>query len=134
VHDGAASPLQCLERAHDQVLAGLHEDLHGDILGDLVLLDQPADEVVVLLAGGGKADLDLLEAQLDQQRPHLPLLGYAHRLEQSLVAVAKVDTGPGRCLLDGALWPPAVGHPGTRDGAIFAVVEGFHRLAPEWLG
>ena len=119
MHDGAASALQRLEGAGDQLLAGLHQHLDGDIVGDLLFLDQPANEVVVGLAGRGKADLDLLDADLDQQLPETTFLGDVHRLEQRLVAVTQIDAGPDRCPVDGAVRPLAVaqGH-GRRAGGI----------------
>ena len=48
------APDHGLRRALDQVLTGLGQHRDGDIVGDLVLLDELADEVEVGLAGGGE--------------------------------------------------------------------------------
>ena len=53
---------QGLRRALDQVLTGLGQHRDRDVVGDLVLLDQLADEVEVGLARRGESDLDLLVA------------------------------------------------------------------------
>ena len=53
---------QGLRGALDQVLAGLGQHRHRDVVGDLVALDQLPDEVEVGLAGRREADLDLLVA------------------------------------------------------------------------
>ena len=79
-----------------QLLAALHEHLDRDVVGDQVLLDELADEVEVGLAGGGEADLDLLEAHLHERVEHAPLAVRVHRVDQRLVAVAQVDRAPQR--------------------------------------
>ena len=99
MHDRPRRPVQRLEGAPDQVLARLHQHLDGHVRRDLVLLDQPAHEVEIRLAGRRKADLDLLEAQLDQQGPQTPLLRHVHRLQQGLIAVAQIHAGPERRLV-----------------------------------
>ena len=44
----------------------------------------------------GKADLDLLEAQPDEEVEHAPLALRTHRLDQGLVAVPEIDAAPDR--------------------------------------
>ena len=96
VDDGAFGPFDALEGAVDQVIARLGQHLDGDVVGDHVLFDQFAHEVEVGLGGGGKADLDLLEAHLHQHLEHAPLARAVHRFDQGLVAVAQVDRAPDR--------------------------------------
>ncbi len=93
-------PAQGLERALDQRLAGLRQHLHGNVVRNHPLVDQLADEIEVGLRRGREADLDLLVPQADQQaeQPELPL--GVHRLDQRLVAVAKVDAAPLRRTVD----------------------------------
>ena len=64
----------------------------------------------VELHGGGRreAHLDLLEADVDQQREHAELLLQVHRIDERLVAVAEVDAAPDRCAVDGPVRPGAV--------------------------
>ena len=98
VHDGALDAAQRLERPLDELAACLRQHLHGDVVGDQVLVDEPAREVVFRLRRRRKTDLDLLEAELDEQREHLELLRDRHRLDERLVAVAQIDasTSPAR--------------------------------------
>ena len=61
--DGAPHAAQGVEGLLNQVLARLHQDLHGHVLGDLVLVDQHPAEVEIRARRGGEADFDLLESQ-----------------------------------------------------------------------
>ncbi len=108
VDDRLAGALDRLVGALDQLGAALGEDLDGDVVGYPVLLHQLADEVEVGLAGAREADLDLLEAHLDQGVEHGQLAGRVHRVDQGLVAVAQVDRAPQRRLLDALVGPAAV--------------------------
>jgi len=76
------------------VVAALREHLHGDVGGDQILFNQRAQELVLRLARGGKADLDLLEAELHEKTEEVELFLKAHRHDQALVAVAQVDAAP----------------------------------------
>jgi hypothetical protein len=52
----------------DQFLAGLRQHLHGDVVRDRFLLDdRRGTKSKSVCDGGGKADLDLLVAELHQQ-------------------------------------------------------------------
>lgn len=81
MHHRTLDPFQSLVGPLDQLLARLDQHLHGNVIGNLILLDQPAHKIVVGLAGGGETDLDLLESKLDQQRPKAPFLGHIHRFQ-----------------------------------------------------
>ena len=109
VHDGVVGALQALVGALDQLRAALGEHLDRDVVGDEVLLDQLPDEVEVGLAGRGEADLDLLEAHLDDGVEHAPLAGRVHGVDEGLVAVPEVDRAPQRRLRDALVGPGAVG-------------------------
>jgi hypothetical protein len=67
MHDGPACTLEGVDGAADQVLARLRQHLDGDVVGDVVALDQLADEVEVGLRGGREGDLDLLETDLAER-------------------------------------------------------------------
>src|SRR3954452_12356803 len=90
----AAEPGERLTGSLDQLLPRLGQDLHGDVVGDEVLLDETADEVEVGLAGRREADLDLLVAEGDEQLEHPSLAFTIHRVDERLVAVAQVDAAP----------------------------------------
>ena len=124
--DGLVHAFQRFEGAVDQVIARLRERCDGHVVGDLILVDQPAHEVVVRLTGRGKADHDFLDADIHQQLPQPLLLFDRHRLEQGLVAVAQVFAHPDGRFFQIAIRPGAVEgrHPGGC--AIFAVVETAH--------
>ena len=53
-----------------------------------------AAELEVGLRGRREPDLDLLEAHLDERLEHAPLALVVHRVDERLVAVAKVDAAP----------------------------------------
>ena len=65
--DGAFRPVDGLECPADQRLAGLDEDLHGDVVRDAVLVDEAAQEIEFRVCGGRETNLDLLEADADEQ-------------------------------------------------------------------
>ena len=109
VDGGAGGADQGLDGALDQVLAGLGQHRDRDVVGDLVALDELADEVEVGLAGRREADLDLLVAHLHEQVEHRQLAGRAHR----------VDRAPG-CRRAGR-WRASAGRVGDRPGRPGAV-------------
>ena len=109
---------QRLERAVDEVLAGLREHLDRDVVGDLILLDDLAHEVEVGLRGRRKADLDLLESHAHEQLEHPVLAIGPHRLDQRLVAVTQIDAAPQRRALDRAAGPAPRDQRDRREGSV----------------
>jgi hypothetical protein len=116
VHQRSRRALDGLEGPGDQLGPGLGQHLDADVGGDRVLLDDLADEVEVGLAGRREADLDLLEAHLDQQVEHAALASRGHRVDQGLVAVTQVDRAPLRGLGDDLAGPGAIGQVDRRVG------------------
>src|SRR6266446_1012798 len=108
VHDGPGGPLDSLVRALDQLLTALCEHLDGHILGDEILADQQAHEVIVGLTGRGKTNFDLLESYLHEDFKHAPLALDVHRVDERLVAITQVHRAPQRGLLNAAIGPGAV--------------------------
>ena len=108
VDDRAGRTLDGLEGAADDVVAALGQHLHGHVVGDHILLDEGAQELVLGLAGGREADLDLLEADPDQHLEELQLLFQTHGHDQRLIAVAQVHAAPCRCLFNVIFFDPAV--------------------------
>ena len=94
VDDPPLRAREALERAGDELGPRLGEDLHGHVVGDRVVLDEVAAEVEVGLRCGGEADLDLLEPHLHEGLEHALLALVVHRVDEGLVAVAKVDAAP----------------------------------------
>ena len=71
--DGRLGALQRFKGAADQFLARLGENLDGDALGNLLVLDEKAHEIKIRLRGGGKAHFDFLEAH-GKQRENMRIL------------------------------------------------------------
>ena len=90
-----------------------------DVIGDHALFDDVSDKAKVGVAGGGERDLDLLETDLDELLEEPEFLLSAHRVDEGLVSIAKVDRGPnGRLGVDLA-WPSSVGEV---DGLVWRVL------------
>ena len=130
VHDRALGALDRLERALDQLRAGLREDRDRRVVGDEGLLDEQAAEVEVGLRGGREADLDLLHAETYEQVEEATLAGDVHRVDERLVPVAEVGGAPDRRAVDDRVRPCAVGE---LDGCVGAVAVKGHRhgVSPE---
>ncbi len=94
MHDRPPGAADRGKAALDQLGAGLGQHLDGDVLGNQIVLDQFADKGEIGFGGGRKPDLDLLEAELDQEIEHAALALGPHRLDQRLVAVAQIDAAP----------------------------------------
>ncbi len=131
VHDCPRQACQGLVSALDELLAALHQHLHGDVVGHQFFFDQLAAEVVVGLAGRRETDLDLLEPHLHQGFEEAALALRVHRVDEGLVSVAQVDTAPAGSLVLDLVRPGAVGqHEGHE---AFVLPEG-HLLGGGGLG
>jgi hypothetical protein len=91
--------------------------------GNAALFDQPPGEVEIGLGGGGKADLDLGEADGYQQIEEAELLFHRHGPFQGLIAVAQVHAGEQRGPRDAPVRPSAVRLGDHRCGRVLAMVE-----------
>ena len=109
VHNHIRGAAARIEGAFDQFVAALRQDLDGDVRRDRVVFDDLADEVVVGLAGRGEPHLDLLVTHPYQQVEHAALACRAHRVDQSLIPVTKVDGAPHGGAVDHLVGPGAVG-------------------------
>src|SRR6185437_3731504 len=134
VHDGPPGAADRVERLLDQLRARLGEDLDRDVVGDQPLFDDLANKGPVGVGRRRKADLDLLEAELQQHLEHAALALGPHRLDQRLVAVAQIDAAPGRRLVEDARRPRAVGQVYRRERAVFVDRHGGHRKTPRRTG
>src|SRR5207302_2814455 len=105
MHDRSSRPRDGIECSPDQLGARLRQHLDSDILGHQTALDQLAHEIEIRLRSGGKANFDLLEAELDQKIEHAALALGTHGLDERLVAVAQIDAAPDRRPLDRTRWP-----------------------------
>jgi len=109
MHYRSSRPRDGIECSSDQLGARLRQHLDGDILGHEIALDQLTHEIEIRLRSGGKANFDLLEAELDQKIEHTALALGTHGFDECLVAVAQIDATPDRCPLDRTRRPSATG-------------------------
>ena len=119
MHDRPLRARDGFEGAADQFLARLGQDLDRHVVGDQVLVDDLADEGEIRIGRGGEADLDLLEAHVAERLEHAELALRSHRLDQRLVAVAKIDGTPGRAFGDGLGRPLPVRQIDLRERLVF---------------
>jgi hypothetical protein len=121
MHDRPARALDRLVRPLDQLRPRLRQNGDRRVSRDQVVLDELPHEVEVGLRRGREADLDLLDAELEEQVEHAALAHRVHRLDECLVAVAKVGRAPDRRALDDAVRPRAVGQVDGGVGTVFPV-------------
>ena len=109
VHNRTLGTLERLVSAANQVLTTLGEHDDGHVVGDELAFNKHADEVEIRLRGGREAHFDFLESHGDEQVPEAQLALGVHRVDERLVAVAKVDGAPARGTLQTLARPRALG-------------------------
>jgi hypothetical protein len=119
MHDGVFCALNAFKGASDQILAALHENLDGHIIGDKIIVNQMAAEIKICLAGGRKADFNFLETHFDQRVPHADFAVGAHGFNEALITVAQIDATPNGRGSDLGGGPLAVWQVDGREGAVF---------------
>src|SRR5690625_3979051 len=108
VHDDILCTFTSLEGAANQVLTRLNQNLDGDIFWNQVLLNDFTHEVEVGLRCRRETHLNFLVAHLHQQLEHAVLTCRRHRVDQSLIAIAQVNSTPLGCNFNLLIWPSAV--------------------------
>lgn len=129
MEDDVFRSAQGLERAQDEVLAALAEDLDRDIGGNALFLDEAAAEIELDLRGRWEADFDLLESDADEHVEILEFFLDAHGLGERLIAVAEVHAAPSWGVGDRAVRPLAVGKIDSREGPVFGDGRVLHQVA-----
>ena len=114
VHDRALDAFKALKGLFDDMLARLCKHLHGDVIGDKILLDERAQKGIFGLACRGKSDLDLLEAYFHEKLEKFELFLKAHGNYERLIAITKVNRAPHGRLLYVILRHPTRCHVGCR--------------------
>ena len=130
VDDGLAGAPEALVGAVDQLGPALDQHLDRHVVGNEVLLDEEAHEVVVGLGGRREPDLDLLEAHLHERLEHAALAGRIHRVDEGLVAVPQVDRAPARRLRELSTGPGPVRQLEGHERAVLA--EGHAPRGHRW--
>ena len=115
----------------DEMLPGLDQHLNGHIVRDVSPLDQLPADLVLRLAGGGEADLDLLDAYIHQSVEVFQLLLKVHGVHQGLVAVPQVHRAPHRGLGDDLVGPGAAHDLLGLEGDVFFVAWVHGRCPPK---
>jgi hypothetical protein len=109
MNDRALRTDERFDGAFDEVFARLHEHLHGHVVGNAPVFDERAVEGELGIRGGGKADLDFLEAAAHQRLKQLELLRDVHGHRERLIAVAQIDAAPDGRARQGASGPLPLG-------------------------
>ena len=117
-----------LEGLFNEVLPGLDQHLDGHVVGDVAALDELPADLILGLAGGGEADLDLLDADVHQSVEVLQLLLEVHGVHQGLVAVPQVHGAPDGGLGDDLVGPGAANDLLRLEGNVL-LVSGFHSVS-----
>src|SRR5262249_58936145 len=73
------------------------------------------------------ADMDLLEAELQEHVEHPPLLVGPHRLDERLITVAQIDRAPSRRPADRARRPLPLGQVDRRKRSVFVDRHNGHK-------
>jgi hypothetical protein len=131
MHDRPPRATNGFERARHERRARLGEHLDGDVFRNVVAFDQGAHEVEIDLRRGRKSHLDFLEPDVAKHPEQAQLLFEAHRLEQSLIAVAQIGAHPLRRPDDAPCRPLPVGQFHRREGPVFVVRFRSHDRDPQ---
>ena len=99
MHNRVLHAAQRIKRLSDDMLPRLCQHLHGHIVGDEIVIDEAAQELVLRLRRGRKTDLDLLEPHTHEKIEERQLLVQTHRDDECLIAVAQINRAPNRCLV-----------------------------------
>ena len=86
--DRPSSAVDRLVCALDQLRARLRQDRDRDVVRNQAVLDEQPHEVEVRLRRRREAHLDLLEAELAEEREEALLACSVHRVNERLVAVS----------------------------------------------
>src|ERR1700722_20222816 len=116
----AATSPNRFEGASDQVLACLRQNLNGYVFWNTIFVDEAADEIEIGAGSRGEADLDFLKPHGNQGIEETVFALGSHRLDERLVAVAKVDAAPDRRARDSCSGPAPVGQLNRRKRSIFS--------------
>ena len=108
MHNGVFASLQRLKRLTDDMLPRLCQHLYGDVIGNQIFLNQPAEKNVFRLGSGRETHLDFLKASLAEQLKKLDFCIQIHGNYQRLIAVSQIHTAPDRGVIDGILLYPVI--------------------------
>ena len=100
MHNSLRRSAYGFESFSDNVLSRLCQYLDRHIVRDHISLNKGTQESILRLGSCGESHFDLFESDLYQHPEEFDLLFKAHRLDQSLISVAQVNTAPDGSLID----------------------------------
>lgn len=77
-----------VEGSFDQFVATLNKHLNGDVVGNVIVVDQLSNEIEIRLTCSRKPNFDLLESHLHQFLKHPKFSGRVHGIDEGLIAVS----------------------------------------------
>ena len=86
--DRLGAALYGIEGLADYVFSCLGKDLDRNVIGDHISFDERTDEFKFGIGRSGESDLDLLEADINEELEELQLDLEAHGIDESLVSVS----------------------------------------------
>ena len=110
MEDHILRSLHGLKGLADQVRAGLDQHLDGDIVRDVVAVDERPEKLIFRLGSGGEAHFDLLHPDIHQGVEELQLFLHIHRINQGLVSIPQVHGAPDGRVGDLTVGPCAMLH------------------------
>src|ERR1700720_4062432 len=102
------SPNRC-EGASDQILAGLRQNLDGDVLWNAIFVNETADKIEISAGSRGETHLDFFKSHGPKRIKESSATPRAHLLDERLIAVAKIDAAPDRGPSDCCAGPAPIG-------------------------
>ena len=94
MNDRTGSTLYGFKGFTDNMFSRLSQYLDGNILGNHILFDQCAKEVILGFGSSGETNFNLLKANLYQHLEKLQFFIQTHGFNQSLIAVTQVNAAP----------------------------------------
>ena len=88
---------QCIKCLSDNVFARLRQNLYRNVIRDEIIVDKAAEELILCLRSCRETDFDFLKAHFDEHLVKFEFFIKAHRNDERLIAIAKVDAAPNRC-------------------------------------
>ena len=107
VEDDVLGAADGLKGFFDQVFTGLDQHLDGHVVWDVPSLDQFPADLIVGFTGGGEANLNLLDANVQQGVEIFQFFLHIHGVYQSLVSVPQVHGAPHGGFCDDLVRPGA---------------------------
>ena len=91
---GGVNPLEGFDSAADQGFPHLGQNADADVSGNVIVLDQLAGKLKIILRRGREGNFDFLESDIGKKFEIFKFFRRIHRHGKSLIAVAQIDGAP----------------------------------------